>query len=44
MEIVKERSTVLRKNRASKKPTTVVEFEQWEAKRKSDINYEFYLL
>ena len=42
MEIVKERSTILRKNRASKKLSTVKEFEQWEAKRKSDTNYEFY--
>jgi Uma2 family endonuclease len=42
MEIVKERSTVVRKNRASKKPTTVAEFEKWEAKRNSDTNYEFY--
>ncbi len=42
MEIVKDRSAVLRKNRASKKPTTVAEFEQWEAKRNSDTNYEFY--
>lgn len=42
MEIVKDRSAVVRKNRASKKPTTVAEFEQWEAKRNSDTNYEFY--
>lgn len=42
MEIVKERSTILRKNRTSKKPTTVAEFEKWEARRNNDFNYEFY--
>ena len=42
MEVVHAKKRVAGKRLAPSKPTTVAEFELWEAKRQPDYNYEFY--
>ncbi|MES2777467.1 MAG: Uma2 family endonuclease [Bacteroidota bacterium] len=42
MEVVQEKKKGVGKRLAASKPTTVAEFELWEAKRQPDHNYEFY--